>query len=160
METSNKLIDNNLHKNKVHRILAHSYTAYFALFLIGVCLDFTFPIKIFANSVMISIGLLFLVFATFLIFWAQKTGHELGKIRDPQTEHFHRGPYRYTRMPTHLGLFLLMLGFGFVANAFFIIITTLISLVVGKLIFVEKQENILAEKYGKPYVDYKEKVKF
>ena len=36
---------------RVHKILAHSYTLYFFLFLVGVYLDFIFPFEIFTNSI-------------------------------------------------------------------------------------------------------------
>ena len=133
---------------------------YFVLFLFGVLLDFIFKVEIFSGPILAPIGTFFLVLATVIIFWAQKTGYELKKVPEPTTEHFHLGPYRYTRMPTHWGLFFLMLGFGFIANAFFVVATTLISFIVTKFVFVEKQENILGDKYGQPYLEYKKKVKF
>lgn len=163
METEN----NNPHKNKVHKILAHSYLAYFILFLIGVFLNLIFSAqnesvlgeKFFTNPFMVLVGLLFLIFGTFLILWAQKTTRNFKKdVISKET--FYRGPYCHTRSPTHLGLFFLMLGFGIIANAVFVILFTLISFIVTKLIFLEEEEKILAEKYGAPYLEYKKLVKF
>ncbi|KKP85651.1 hypothetical protein A3B84_00500 [Candidatus Nomurabacteria bacterium RIFCSPHIGHO2_02_FULL_35_13] len=149
----------NPHKNKVHKVLAHSYLFYFILFLFGLLLDFIFPFKIFEDYSMSLIGAVFLIFGTFLVFWAQKSSHRLQK-ENISREMFCRGPYRYTRSPTHLGLFLLMLGFGIIANALFIIIFSIISFVITKFVFIKKEEKILAEKYGAPYLEYKESVKF
>ncbi len=159
MEIENKKENNNPHKNKVHHILAHSYAVYFVLFLIGVFFDFIFPVKYFSNPITMPTGVILLVCAAFLILWAQKTSRDLNK-NDLNKETFYKGPYRYTRSPTHWGLFLLMLGFGIIANALFVVLSTLISFLITKFIFLNKQEAILAEKYGAPYLEYKKMVKF
>lgn len=156
MENNNKT---NLHKNKVHRILAHSYSMYFIFFLIGVVLDLIFNLKIFNDSFMRPLGFVSLLFATILIFWAQNTSRNLSK-ENLSKESFHQGPYRFSRSPTHWGLFFLMIGFGMVTNALFVILTTLFSFLIAKYLFLNKQERILEEKYGEAYIEYKKNVKF
>jgi len=106
---------------RVHKILAHSYTVYLILFLIGVSLDIIFRFKVFTSPAVVPIGFVFLIFASFLIFWAQKSSRNLD-IQHLSKETFCKGPYCYTRHPTHWGLFFLILGFGIIANAFFIIL--------------------------------------
>jgi protein-S-isoprenylcysteine O-methyltransferase Ste14 len=149
-----------IHKNKVHGILLHSYSVYLILFLIGVYLDIFFKVKVFVNNnYMVSLGTAILILATFLILWAQMTSRNLKKdVINKDT--FCQGPYCYTRSPTHWGLFFLILGFGIIANAFFVILSAFVSFVITKLFFLERQENILAEKYGAPYLEYKKVVKF
>ncbi|MSU44762.1 hypothetical protein EXS45_01090 [Candidatus Nomurabacteria bacterium] len=147
-----------LHRSKVHQILAHSYSLYFILFLVGVCFDIIFKFKILTSSILLPVGFVFLIFATLLILWAQQTSRNL-KIENLNKETFCKGPYCYTRSPTHWGLFLLMLGFGIIANALFIILTTIVSFIISRFVFLEKQENILAQKYGTPYLEYKKSVK-
>jgi len=41
-----------------------------------------------------------------------------------------------------------MLGFGIIANAVFIILTTLISFLVSRYVFLEKEEAILEQNTG------------
>src|SRR5882672_7457471 len=94
------------HRLNVHKVLAHSYTVYFVLFLVGVCLDFIFRFKIFTDSVMVPAGAVILLLATILIIWAQKTSRNLN-VENVSNETFYKGPYRYTRSPTHWGLFFL-----------------------------------------------------
>ncbi len=147
-------------KNKVHRVLAHSYLVFLVLFLIGVCLDFIFEIKILEDDIMLPVGFFFLLLASVLIVWAQKTGRDLRKIPEIKGEHFSRGPYSYTRIPTQWGLFFLMLGFGIVTNAFFVILSTVVSFLISKFIFISKHDKILEERYGVHYAEYKKKVKF
>ena len=156
MEVGNK----NSNKHSVHKVLAHSYTVYFVLLLIGISLDLIFQFKIFQSSAMIPIGLLFIIFATIIILWAQKTGRDLRKVEEIKTEHFCRGPYCYTRVPTQWGLFLLMLGFGIIANAPFVILSTVVSFIISKLVFIKKHDKILTDKYGDVYSEYKKLVKF
>lgn len=149
------------HKTKVHHTLAHSYYSYFILFLIGLSFDLFFPIKISIHpAITLGVGLIIIILSTFLIFWAQRTSHKLDIKNEITVETFCKGPYCYTRTPTNFGLFFLVLGFALVINAFFLIIATVVSFVFAKLIFLKQQEDILVEKYGAPYIEYKKKVKF
>ena len=149
----------NPHKNKVHKTLAQSYVVYFLFFLLGVFLDLVFQVKIFTDSVMVFLGTLLLAFGTFLIFWAQRTSRNLHKD-EMSKESFSRGPYRYTRSPTHFGLFVLILGFGIITNAVFVVLGTLLAFLITKFSFLDKHEKILEAKYGEHYKEYKKIVKF
>jgi protein-S-isoprenylcysteine O-methyltransferase Ste14 len=151
----------NSHKNKVHHILIHSYFIYLVLFLIGVCLDMFFKVDIYTGSLSVSIGIIILILASLLILWAQFTTRNFNKDKENEIskETFCHGPYCYTRSPTHWGLFFLILSFGIIVNAFFIVLTAFISLAITKFIFIPKQEKILEEKYGVHYTEYKKQVK-
>lgn len=153
-------INKNLSKSNVHHVLAHSYSMYFFLFLAGVVLDIIFKIKIFDSSIAVPVGFVFLVLATIIILWAQKAGREFDKVQDVKTEHFCRGPYCYTRIPTQWGLFLLILGFGIITNSFFVILFTVISFFFSKVIFMSKHDRILLGKYGSAYAEYKKMFRF
>lgn len=149
----------NPHKNKVHKILAHSYSAYLFFFLVGIWLDLVYGLKVFNNSFVAPVGYAFIILGTLLVFWAQKTSRNLNK-ENISKETFLKGPYRHTRMPTNFGLFFLTLGCGMIMNALFVIVLAPISFIVAKFVFIKKQERILAEKYGAPYLEYKKSVKF
>lgn len=150
-----------LQKQSVHKILAHSYSAHFILFLIGFFLDMAFGIKFFNPAIagVAGVGIVFLIFGSILIFWAQYTSHHLKK-ENITKETFCRGPYCYTRTPTNFGIFFVMLGSGIIANAFFIISFALISFLVAKFVFLKKEEKVLTAKYGAPFLEYKKSVKF
>jgi len=96
---------------------------------------------------------------TLLIFWAQNTSRNLN-TQNLTKETFSKGPYRFTSTPTNFGLFFLMLGFGMVANSFFIIVFSCVAFLIARFIFLEQEEKTLAEKYGAPYLEYKKMVKF
>ncbi len=144
---------------EVHHILAHSYLVYFLMLILGVFLDLIFKIQIFTAPQVLYIGIALLILASALIVWAQSTSRNLTK-GNVTKEAFLHGPYCYTRTPTHWGLFILVLGFAIVTNAFFVMLMTFISFFITKFIFLKKQEEALAEKYGAPYLEYKKKVKF
>jgi len=144
----------------VHHLLAHSYSFYFVLFLVGIVLDFFYPITIFHDPIFRSVGFVILVLSSLLILWAQRTSIALKKIEKINKESFCRGPYCYTRSPTHWGLFLLTLGFSVLSDAGFVAIFTIIGFAISKFVFLRKEEAILAHKYGTPYLEYKKFVKF
>lgn len=146
-------------KGSVHKVLAHSYSLYFIFFIVGIALDLFFNLKVSDNYLITPAGFFFLVLGTFLIIWAQKTSRHLEKENITKNT-FYRGPYKYTRGPTHWGLFFLMLGFGMTLNTFFVILFAFISFIVSKFTFLNKQEKLLEEKYGSPYREYKKIVKF
>ena len=143
----------------IHQILAHSYAMHFILFLVGVVFDLIFNFKFFYSPVVAPLGVFFLIFGTFLIVWAQKTSRNLNK-NNINKETFRRGPYRYTRVPTNFGLLFLILGFGLIIKAFFVILSAFVSFLISKFVFLAKQEKMLALKYGAPYLEYKKMVKF
>ncbi|MEK7113357.1 MAG: methyltransferase [Patescibacteria group bacterium] len=143
----------------VHHVLAHSYSFYFVAFLLGLFFDFIFPLQLFSEFDVSIIGVALLVIGTFLVIWAQKSSSHLNR-ENMSKESFCNGPYRYTRSPTNYGIFLSLVGFGLIMNASFIIIFSAVSLLVTKFVFIKKQEEILAYKYGTPYLEYKSSVKF
>ena len=100
-----------------------------------------------------------MVLSSLLILWAQTTSHKLSLKKEKLTiDDFRRGPYRITGNPTHLGLLLLSLGYGVLINSMAVIIFTIISYFVSRYLFVKREENILKERYGDEYLNYKKSV--
>ena len=106
---------NNLPQDKVHKVLAHSYSFYFILLLFGVALDLVYPIRVFNNSLLHILVFVFRL-APLLIIWAQKTGRDLKKVEEKRWNIFVVG--RIILDSYAMGLFFLILGFGIIANAF------------------------------------------
>lgn len=147
-----------LHPAHIHHVLARSYSIYFFLFLTGVTLDLIFDDKIFSGILPALIGLILLGAGTILILWAQHTSRHLHK-NEISKEAFYKGPYCYTRSPTHWGLFLMILGFGLVLNALFVVVSSVFAFIITRLVYLKKEEDALARKYGAPYLEYKKSVK-
>ena len=142
----------------IHKILAHSYATHFLFFLLGIVLDLWLGFKIFSGELPLILGFLLLGAGTALILWAQGTSKNMNK-ENITKETFCRGPYCYTRSPTHWGLFFLTLGFGILTNAIFVVILSIAAFVISKLTFLNQEEKLLAFKYGEPYMEYKRSVK-
>ena len=159
MGTKGDILGENQHKNKVHRILANSYSVSFLFFLAGVLLDLLFKLKFLNFSFMVPTGIVLIFLASLLILWAQKTSRNLKK-ENLSKESFNKGPYAFTRSPTHWGLFFLMFGFGIMNSAVFIVTLSIISFIFTKFIYLKKEEIILEKKYGAPYLEYKKLVRF
>lgn len=157
MENSSKTQTKN-----VHNILAHSYSVYLLALFAGVFLDIIFPIRVFSEN-MVVFGAIFLIVASVLIVWAQNTSRVLHHVKRGkeklETVDFCRGPYCVSRSPTHWGLFLLIMSFGFLLNSILTIIAGAVAFFVSRGFFLKKEENILTQKYGEEYLKYKKQVK-
>lgn len=142
----------------IQSVQAHTYTFYFIALMLGLLLDFLFPFNLFKQSAAVPLGIGLIVLSSFIILWAQRTTLNLGKEHFTK-EHFCKGPYCYTRNPTHWALSILMLGFGVLINAPFVIVFTVISFFFTRFAFLRKEESMMARKYGAPYLEYKKSVR-
>lgn len=129
-----------IYKNKVHKILARSYSTYLFFFLFGAYLNIAFNFKVFMSAVVVPIGFFFLALGTILVFWAQNTSRNLKK-ESITKETFAKGPYRFTSTPTNFGLFFLVLGFGMIANSFFIMVCSCIAFLIARFVLLEQRKN-------------------
>jgi protein-S-isoprenylcysteine O-methyltransferase Ste14 len=151
-----------IYKNgTVHFILVHSYLVFLFVVILGVIFDIFFKYKIFEKDIYQYIGFFMLVFGSIIIFWAQKvsSNYKIIKNKNNSKSFFEHGPYQYLRNPTHLSIFIMALGFGLIINSFFSVIFTIIAYVITKIFFLKKEEEILENKYGEVYSEYKKKVK-
>jgi protein-S-isoprenylcysteine O-methyltransferase Ste14 len=152
-------MDTKHRKSKPYKILSNSYIFYFMLFFIGVFFDLIFPLHFLEKTYTPMAGLLLIVFGSVLIFWIKLNSKKVKK-EVLKKEDFMQGPYKYTSIPNHWAIFVLILGFGIMVNAFFMIMFTVLSFFVTLPFFLKMQENVLVEKYGPIYSEYKKIVKF
>lgn len=148
----------------VHQLLAHSYLIYLAAIVVGFGADLIYPVS-FSFPLLEPLGALLIIFGTVVAFWAQRSARRGSHLRNTETEkicrdHFCVGPYVFTRSPTQYGLSFMLLGLAFLYGSFFLVITTLAAFLIGRFIYVPKQEYHLEAKYGAPYLEYKKHVKF
>lgn len=162
MEIQNKDL-NNKYSNSgvVHHILFHSYFVSFFAIILGVIVDRLMPISIFPiPSITYQyfwVGMIIL--GSLLIYWAQSSSSTLKNKENRDLNFFLRGPYKYTRNPTNLGVTIMALSFGFLINSFFSVVFIIITHLISKFVFIKKQDSILEERYGDVFRSYKEKVK-
>lgn len=140
----------------IHEVLAKSYLTYFLASIIGLFIDsflevpITVPFATVAAVVCFAVGPL-------LIAWAQYTSRQEKNGVEP-SHYFTRGPYRFVRNPTHLGLLILVAGYTFVSGSLVFFFTTLIGYIISNGFF-SKYETLLSLKYGEHYDTYKTTVK-
>ena len=147
----------------VHIVLGHSYMVYFATFLAGLLIDTKWAFR-FNAPFLVPVGFALLFVGPALILWAQHTSHMLAvkqvtTDKQPAKHDFLRGPYVFTRSPTHLGLFIMIIGLGFLFNSISIVTTTVIAFILTRVFFLAKEESLLQEKYGEEYTQYKNQVR-
>jgi|JI8StandDraft_1071087.scaffolds.fasta_scaffold89925_2 protein-S-isoprenylcysteine O-methyltransferase Ste14 len=146
----------------VHAVLAHSYLVYFAGIVVGLFVDIFFGWRISSLYVLPILGFIFLLSGSLIVLWAQKTSRKTSPGRNSGTlsiDDFLHGPYRFTRAPTQLGLFLLILGFGLFLNSLSVVGLTVIIYAVSLSVFIPREEKRLLAKYGDPYLAYLKKVR-
>ena len=152
------------HKNgAVHQLLAHSYLFYLLMMVVGLFVDMAWPVEVVPSDFTGPIGFGLLVLGSALIYWAQKTSANFAKNRRSKgaiyAEDFKHGPYMWSRNPTHIGLLLILVGFGFSENSLFLMLTPLLSFLVTYYVFIKREESILVERYKDEYLKYKNQVR-
>jgi protein-S-isoprenylcysteine O-methyltransferase Ste14 len=145
----------------VHVILSQSYTVFLIAVFFGLILDLAWHITIFNDPFYSYAGFAMIVLGSVLAYWAQSTTRCTKKEMEDglQERDFERGPYKYSRNPTHLGLTLMTLGLGFILHSFFSVVAIIFASLITKFIFLRKEERLLERKYGATYCEYKRKVK-
>ena len=141
-------------QHTIHTTLARSYLVYFIASIVGLYADMLINIDVaLPHATLITMGCFGL--GALLIFWAQFTSR--GFAKQSQPAYFFRGPYRYMRNPTHLGLVLLVMGYTVVSGSVVFCALTLVGYLISNVLF-QKYEAILDRTYGPDYQTYKTKV--
>lgn len=159
--SDNTSIESSKRVGIIHIILFHTYAIFLSAIVFGVIFDQFFAFKFFNSDNFQYVGTIMIVLGSILVYWAQSTTKttkgEFNKERD--TNFFLRGPYKYTRNPTNLGLTVMSIGLGFLINSFFSIVFIVFTYLISRFIFIKRQDAILAERYGSIFTDYKSKVR-
>lgn len=138
-------------------ILSKSYTLFFFCFVLGLIVDVLLGLRININNIE-NIGLILTVLSTLSIYWAQ-TVNKTPKYLPNGERNFSYGPYAYSRHPTYLSIFLLMVGAGFLMNSYSILIAAFIAYTISVFTFMAKEEKRHIKKYGDLYLNYMKKVR-
>lgn len=138
----------------IHTTLAHSYLTYFVCSMVGLFGDTLLGFDI-AVVHAPTIAITCFVFGAVLIGWAQYTSRHTST--DQTKPYFLRGPYRYMRNPTHLGMVILVLGYTVVSGSVIFCAVTLIGYLISN-IFFKKYEKLVVASYDGTYADYQSNV--
>lgn len=148
--------------NLIHVVLGHSYLVYFFSILTGLAIQIYYPYKISREGIDL-LGFVLIILGPALMYWAQNTTDKSAKLRGEGVNDwkiFYRGPYIFTRSPTHLGLFILVLGFSFIMNSLWLLLFSTVAFLITRCVFIRKEESLLVNKYSDAYTNYQKKVRF
>ncbi len=141
-------------KQSVHKVLAQSYLAYFLLCIVGIFLGLFIPIR-FSIPHAETFAAVFFIVGPLLIFWAQQTSRRFEVIKEKTGKpQFNRGPYRFLRNPTQLGLVILVAGYACASGTAILFITSVVAYIISNTFF-KRHEAILESRYGDAYRQYK-----
>ncbi len=143
-------------------VIAKPPFIYLGFLALGLALDWLWPNPLLAEAVRYSLGgALFalglgLALASIRRFNAAGTNFDTHK---PATAILTDGPYRISRNPIYIGLTAAYAGIGVAADAPWVWVLLLPTLVVMHYGVIVREERYLERKFGKEYLDYKASVR-
>ncbi len=145
----------------IHIILFNTYFLFLVSVVLGAIFDQLYHYDFFGHKGFEYFGLFIIITGSILVYWAQSTTkvkkEDFNKDRD--VNFFYRGPYKYTRNPTNLGIAAMCIGLGFAMNSVFTILFGFLVYLISRFFLIKKQDLILEERYGGVFSEYKKKVK-
>ncbi len=142
--------------HSIQTTLAHSYLVYLIASIAGLFFDtlIGFTIDIAHKGMLAGI---FFVIGSLLIVWAQNTSRHHHLNPQQKQAYFFRGPYRYMRNPTQLGIVLLVGGYTIVSGSLIFFMITVAGYFISN-IFFQRYEAILDRTYDGEYKNYQTRV--
>jgi protein-S-isoprenylcysteine O-methyltransferase Ste14 len=108
------------------------------------------------------LGVLTIVGALALVFWAAGTFKKEGTEVDPRrpsSKIVAEGPFKYSRNPMYVGMALVVCGVAFWMDSLWILIFLVPSLFFIRYGVIAREEKYLKNKFGEEYLAYKKKVR-
>ena len=132
-------------------------------FAVGLGLNWLYPLPwIPAALPNVWIGAAVFAAAFALAIWAIVSFRRAGtrvETTEPTTAIVEHGPYRFTRNPIYMGMFLGQIGFAIGFNSLWILITLIPFYLVLRHGVVAREEAYLERKFGGVYLGYKSRVR-
>lgn len=128
----------------------------------GYFLNRLYPLPLIERPLGIIIAAIFFVYAALTaglaFYYMIKAGTNVD-VRKPANAIVTASVYSYSRNPMYLSLVILLAGFTFLANALWIVILIPLFMIVIQKGVIEREEDYLERKFGKEYLDYKQRVR-
>ncbi|WGV28157.1 methyltransferase family protein [Halotia branconii] len=143
-------------------IIAFPPALYTGTLLIGLLLDFVFPIDFLPRSVGLVLGMLAIICAgLFAIsaFRAMNSARTAINPSQPTTAIVSDGVFSLSRNPIYLSLTLLYMGITLLFSALWALLLLLPLLVIVQIGVVKREEIYLERKFGDEYLCYKARVR-
>jgi protein-S-isoprenylcysteine O-methyltransferase Ste14 len=144
-------------------VVVHPPIALALALLAGFALQWLYPVFFLANSPARSwIGGFIFALGFALALWAvitfRKAGTPIPTFR-PTSAIVSEGPYRYSRNPIYVGMFLGLAGLAIGYNNLWLLLMLAPFALVIRYGVVAREEEYLAQKFGASYLDYKARVR-
>ena len=143
-------------------VLAPPPIIYLAFFVIGVELDYLWPLPLLPKPLQYSLGFAIiaasaaLIVAVFRAFSKAKTSIDPYK---PTTAIISAGPFGHSRNPAYVALTLLFIGSAVAVDGLWIIAMVVPAVLTIHYFVVLREEVYLERKFGAEYLDYKTAVR-
>src|SRR5215212_2756509 len=132
-------------------------------FLAGLLADWLYPLKLLPASVPhVLLGSFIFVDGLALAVWSIVTIRRAGTAVEtikPTTAIVTDGPYRFSRNPIYLGMFLGLLGLAIAFNTVWILVALVAFYLVIRFGVIAREEAYLARKFGDAYLAYKARIR-
>jgi protein-S-isoprenylcysteine O-methyltransferase Ste14 len=135
---------------------------YGAFLLLGLALDFLFPVSVLPSWARYFVGLPLIAASFAIAIPAIRHFREAGTnldVRKPTTTVVATGPFRYSRNPIYFAMTVLYIGLGIAAGSLWILGLVLPTLMVMHIGVIAREERYLERKFGEEYLTYKRAVR-
>jgi protein-S-isoprenylcysteine O-methyltransferase Ste14 len=138
---------------------------YIAAIAISIILHSIYPLPWFSSplsDILFAAGWLALVAVVALFFTAIRTMTRAKTPINPNAKPEHlvtTGPFSVTRNPIYLANTLLMIGVGLISGITWFLPLAVLAAFLTQKVAIEREEKLLAEKFGKKYRDYAKRVR-
>ncbi len=142
-------------------VVAKPPLIYVAGLLLGLALDYIFPIAVLPDTAQYVAG--FILIGTGILIAAsvlrrfKRAGTNID-VRKPTTAIVTEGPFRYSRNPAYVALSLLYAGLGVAADSPWVLGLLIPILIVMRYGVIQREESYLERKFGEDYLSYKRAV--
>jgi len=145
---------------KMKRIMPPTY--FMVLLALSILLHFLFPLVRFSYSPYNYIGALLIIFGIFLNLKADaifKKSRITVKPHLIPSSFEVSGPFKISRHPMYLGMFLILFGAALIMGSLTAFILSFVFIVLMEILFISKEERNMEKAFGKNYLAYKKKVR-
>jgi len=130
--------------------------------LMGVTLDFVFPLPFLPRPLSMPFGIAIILVAVVLFSWSLRQLRAAGtpvRGNQPTTVIVRTGPYHLSRNPIYLAFSLLQLGIAMWVNSLWVLAKLGPAVGLMSWIVIPREEHYLERKFGAAYLEYKARVR-
>jgi len=137
-------------------------TYFMILLVLSIIFHFIYPLKKIIFFPYNQIGWILIIFGVILNIWADGIFKKIRttiKHYETPSKFVDYGPFKISRHPVYLGMFLILLGVFVICGSIITIVFPIIFLLIIEKVFIPLEERNMIKKFGKKYLDYKRKIR-